>query len=411
MFNEQRNLIKSQVLINSFETVSHLIQLISRISKMDTRIVVTTFTCGHTLVYEEDMPPSSIWKGIKRNVTSQVMHDIKYENSYHDCSECEPKRMAALKEQPRSPFLFLLPEPTGSTVQEQTEQSKPKFLFNVETPEVNPESSNEYSSYSTEYTGDQEMDFTPQPSENRDVLQGQSFGNDLPSGMPTQYEYPDPEELDSDRVTNSEEIEETIPDDTSDESSISSVSTSSSYSPDTTLLVDPYSRVGLNILRRSRIYLSTPPNLPARKILDFGTAQLVDAFSSRYQRCPPKWGVIAGDGKKYRIRSSRADLKLRTTVINDMRSINWGIFEAERGYETDSSADEDGSDGSCAEFTVESDDDRRKRRKVSKDFYGSLLVPKDTKPTLNERAQPHFPHEKGSSGLRREWKVFNRRPL
>jgi hypothetical protein len=78
---------------------------------MDTRILVTTYFCGHLNVGQESKTPATIWEGFKKQISTQV-DDFKYENSYHSCTDCEEKKKRDSQfERDPSIFSFLLPEP------------------------------------------------------------------------------------------------------------------------------------------------------------------------------------------------------------------------------------------------------------------------------------------------------------
>jgi hypothetical protein len=162
-------------------------------SKMDTRMVVTTYSCGHALVGEEDMPPTLGWKGITRQVTTQALHDFKYEDSYHGCPECVEKDRVVQHEEDPSQFAWLLSEARHVSVDEskrrlETCERRPDFLFNVDSPEIEREDDSDYSPFDVEIThSHQQVDISRELPQNRNLLERPLFGDGMKSVIAESY--------------------------------------------------------------------------------------------------------------------------------------------------------------------------------------------------------------------------------
>ncbi|EHL00583.1 hypothetical protein M7I_3468 [Glarea lozoyensis 74030] len=136
-------------------------------------------------------------------------------------------------------------------------------------------------------------------------------------------------------------------------------------------------------------------------------------------RLPPHWGVVDMAGNKYPIKTSKADFKLRISVIANLRLLDWEEFNRRGIYDSDDSDDDSGPSSSAhsslavdgEESSDDSSDDevlRPIKTKVLRAFSRSILISEETLPTLNDEAQRYFPHEKGCSNLRREWMLLER---
>jgi hypothetical protein len=408
---------------------------------MDTRFVVTTYSCGHATVSEEDMPPTSIWQGLKRNVTTQALQEFRYEDSYHDCEAYATRKKSELAEQEPSPFSFLMTQPVYSTV---PEQSHLKFIFNADSPAPEVKLDSEYSSFSIEISEYQEMVF-PQLPRRRNLMQripfqkriassrrtpspavedSSSVEDTMPETIPEESDHPSNDTSDTplEEPLDEEEFSRIMfspPPGEDDKPSSSNVSTASSEDSFTPELIVPFSPLGLEIIARSRIYFSAPPDMIAPKILTIGGDPLIRGLESKRQRIPPHWGVVDMAGNKYSIKTSRADMDLRISVIGNLKLIYWeefvrrGVYDGD-DYENDSARSSSGysylafhGDDSSDESS-EDEGLRPKKKTTTKAFNRSILISHETLPTLDDEAQRYFPYEKGCSNLRREWLLLER---
>jgi hypothetical protein len=414
---------------------------------MDTRILVTTYFCGHLNVCQESTTPATIWEGFKKQTSTQV-DDFKYENSYHSCTECEEKKRDSQFARDPSNFLFLLPEQRCFPVED---KDRPVFQFNAPEPLI--ATSDVYSPYDIEINHIQDEIIVRELRKPRDLLyrpleaerakgalkvKEPDNEHNLPileslqarNPVEAQSEHRKPEFRDSftEQLLNPS-VEETanieyywsrlqvgeiklslaLPLDNHDAYSNSEdVGAHPGRShPDNASslhLIDPNSQLGTAILNRLRLYFSTPINLPASELLDFGTPSMFEGLRSLYQPFPPRWGVIEDKtGRVYGLKISPADLKLRETIIKDLEMIAWPDHESTSSQVSDCS---DSSTDSSDEWDEEEDGILVSNGLAYK--KQNVLISKETLPSRAQMALPHFPNIRGSSKLHQELKIVVR---